>query len=902
MSSELLGAAQNVLKGNLGGAWDINKGYADAYTDLGIARRFGGAAAAYSLRDIGAMNGSVVRVRRSPEDTTDAIDDEERFSANQVQDGTLERWVNGKLESTLPADVATAQGSYSLRKVKASYSDNAVRIRRIDNTEVDVAFDSDDKVSTSSSITNVTSGDVDNTSETTLGNFLQGEANVRALFNSSAYFPSDSDYFTLGSGLTLSGAFTISYDVVFTDSFNTNKSRIFQDDAGNDLLTFTASNVCKFRVNGTVRTMPALSITLQLGRKYSMIFARDGSGNYTLTIDGVQVSSVSGTDTDDFLIQRIGFRNRGSISNININNGQHIYVGDGAENSNWTDTGSGTTTNATKVGTPVAFTGQGIDSFVHTWYNQSGDGSNGATQATSTKQPKIASGGALLDHLLFDGTDDFLADTNVSFEGAITLACLSEKAANGLYPISAARQGATNRFFGLQEQASASAFLPRNNATGATVTTTASGNTRLTFARTNSDTDQAVASMGRALSTGTNDYGNTPTASLINHFVIGALTTGSGGTPDLGTWNGKIFEAIGYQTDETDNKFKIESNINNYYGLYNDANEFASNETAFRFLGQRSGGTSTSSDLNGFTLDVQTASGYAGAKFASDVTSGTSIYVSFNCSFDSGSPSPKVALRDIDSSLAGGVRSNEVNLTEGFNSFTLTSNNDTASGIVWSEGDDNVIFSVTDIKVSRIARNGFVETWYDQSGNGEDMTQGTAGSQPSIVINGGQVKDYKGNNSIDFVSGSTRVLDKSGTTTAKTCIVVLDEDSSGSAERAILGFSASTSFMRLDTGTDLELKAGGVTSNYRAVPTDVTSLYFWYTNGTDEDKLFANNVEEGDTTSNTPPNLPFTRIGARNSDADPYNSRITEVIAFAEDLSSDRTVLQDDVNNNYNIF
>jgi hypothetical protein len=182
------------------------------------------------------------------------------------------------------------------------------------------------------------------------------------------------------------------------------------------------------------------------------------------------------------------------------------------------------------------------------------------------------------------------------------------------------------------------------------------------------------------------------------------------------------------------------------------------------------------------------------------------------------------------------------------------------------------------------------------------MTQGTAGNQPSIVRNGGQVKDYNGNNSIDFVSGSTRVLDKSGTTTAKTCIVVLDEDNSGSSERAILGFSANTSFMRLDTTDDLEVKAGGVSANYRAIPTNVTALYFWYTNGTDEDKLFANNVEEGDTTSNTPPNLPFTRIGARNSDSDPYNSRITEVIAFAEDLSADRTEIQDDINNNYNIF
>ena len=117
MSSEILGGAENVLKGNLGGAWDIKHGYADAYTDLGIARRFGGAAAAYSLRDIGAINGEVVRVRRVPFDTTTSIDDEANFSANQVSSGALEDWVNGKLEDTLPADVAPAAAAYSLRKV-----------------------------------------------------------------------------------------------------------------------------------------------------------------------------------------------------------------------------------------------------------------------------------------------------------------------------------------------------------------------------------------------------------------------------------------------------------------------------------------------------------------------------------------------------------------------------------------------------------------------------------------------------------------------------------------------------------------------------------------------------------------------------------------------------------------
>jgi hypothetical protein len=119
MSSEHLASAQTELKGDLGASWNILDGASANYTDLGIARRFGGSAAAYSLRDVGAMNGPVVNVRREPEDTTAAIDDEAKFSANQVQSGALEDWVNGKLETTLPADVATAAAAFSLRKVKA---------------------------------------------------------------------------------------------------------------------------------------------------------------------------------------------------------------------------------------------------------------------------------------------------------------------------------------------------------------------------------------------------------------------------------------------------------------------------------------------------------------------------------------------------------------------------------------------------------------------------------------------------------------------------------------------------------------------------------------------------------------------------------------------------------------
>ena len=92
MSSTQLGSGVNVIDGNLGGAFDILSGSAGENPRLGIGRRYGGAVAAFSLRDIGAEGGRVIRVRR---DTGGGAgdDDEEDFSANQITSGALEAFV-----------------------------------------------------------------------------------------------------------------------------------------------------------------------------------------------------------------------------------------------------------------------------------------------------------------------------------------------------------------------------------------------------------------------------------------------------------------------------------------------------------------------------------------------------------------------------------------------------------------------------------------------------------------------------------------------------------------------------------------------------------------------------------------------------------------------------------------
>lgn len=53
---------------------------------------------------------------------------------------------------------------------------------------------------------------------------------------------------------------------------------------------------------------------------------------------------------------------------------------------------------------------------------------------------------------------------------------------------------------------------------------------------------------------------------------------------------------------------------------------------------------------------------------------------------------------------------------------------------------------------------GYVDTWYDQSGNAYDLTQSTTGNQPVIIESGGTVYRSGGDVAIKFTSGSSHYL------------------------------------------------------------------------------------------------------------------------------------------------
>ena len=841
MSSEQIANGINPLDSNLGGAWDILKGYSGRDTDLGIARRFGGAAAAYSLRDIGAMNGRIVKVRRDSGETTDP---EEDFSANQVSSGALEDWVNGKLESTLPADVDTAAAAYSLRKVKASYAEDAVRIRRTsDSVEVNVAFDSDDKVSASSAITNTTEegGESGETTANTVAEFLSEE---RTTFITNPIFS------TTTSGASVTSQTTT--DTSSTFEFTATSDAFIRDARKTTNIGADLGDTVSFDVTAT-----------GVSQTFGVRIRKVGANNNILQQDGLD----NGKTTISFTVssnEPAGYFNFTGL------------VSDG---------GSITVDNLKVVGKSAT---------VHTWYDQAG--SNDAVQATASSQPKIAENGSLLaDGIDFDGSNDLLALTSAL--GATTTQSIFVVQKNDV------TTGGTLLFDNRDANDDGSAIFATDTAgnkqaswDAADAEHTATNNEELISLIKTTSAIKIIANAvekGSTASTSTIDISNAP--------KIGASFSSGN------HYDGSIKELICYNSDQSNNRFKIESNINNYYGLYDDENE-----TNGIFVSSNLNSSFTANGKLGFTAtSVSSNDGGGAIELNNTVASGDILYVSFNSTKDS-STGDGVAIRQTS---GGTIASNEQPFKSGFNAFTLTANAANADFVVFMD-DSGSEFTISDFRVSRIARNGFVETWYDQSNNGNNAVQGTANKQPKIVSNGGTHK-LEGLPAINFNDATSHCLtssnySRSGSDLPLSMMAVFDKSTTDTDYLFAANKSDDDAFQRLvlrsttfeygerDDANTQKVGNGGSPS------LDTTFLMSAFTGGTTS-SVFINGssiLSDVDTDVGTQ-TFDQIDIGANNGDGassnNPFSGNISELYLFETNLSTDRATIEGEIANHYNI-
>ena len=321
------------------------------------------------------------------------------------------------------------------------------------------------------------------------------------------------------------------------------------------------------------------------------------------------------------------------------------------------------------------------------------------------------------------------------------------------------------------------------------------------------------------------------------------------------------------------------------------------------------GFTLTNKSSTGFTATTDTATGVCGWPYTAKA--GDKITVSFDAVIRSGTPQfiPRKATALSGSNLVDVVSDSaiSVNSTASY-SFEFTYDSDEAGSLTFSEGDDNADFDINNFQVTAFKGAGFVETWYDQSGNIKHAVQATAANQPKIV-NAGILLP---NNGIDF-DGSGDILAASSLSGMGSVISVITASirDSGTGASVSVGSSASsanTYFATIEDDSVSQTNARNTTSvAVNASVSGTTRLTFSLTTGQTSTKIGALGGTLVETTSDygddfTSGELDTVSIGElRPSSGTTFNGRIREILVYNSDQTDNRGAIEANIANHYNI-
>jgi hypothetical protein len=200
--------------------------------------------------------------------------------------------------------------------------------------------------------------------------------------------------------------------------------------------------------------------------------------------------------------------------------------------------------------------------------------------------------------------------------------------------------------------------------------------------------------------------------------------------------------------------------------------------------------------------------------------------------------------------------------------------------------------------------DGFVETWYDQSGNGNDAVQAVAGSQPKIVDAG----TYLGKLDFDGVSNLLSGPDIALGDGSKSAFVVSKPDSIGPSPTVNLRASSTTGGAYAIT-PEVAVRCAGVTwiSSSPASTSENSLISAIYTSGNlhTGQSVYLNGASVT-RTSGTDGTLVDSSgslfIGATNATTSEFDGSINEIIIYDSDQSANREAIENNINNQYDIY
>jgi hypothetical protein len=543
-----------------------------------LLAEYGGAAAAYSLRALNGNGDSVVRVRRASDN------DEEDFTAEQIELGEMVNWVNSQIVPPLDIGVLTPEGripvpeggtsigipaaAYSLRNLSTTYTGNVVDVRRssddaedsftatevADGTLTDwVGVGNDGFVTQwydqSGNDNHATQGTdasqpkiVDGGSLVTGGIDFDG-VNDRLSFDSSVSLSTNDFYFASVISILDGNAVNI------TPVGNA---------AGNRFLISLNYDIDTAQMradDGSFLTQP---FTIEVPANETLISISNVSNTATLRCENIS-AAVFNTTGESFTLGNMGQYLPGSYSKHSIKE-LIIYPTDQSANRTAIEANIGETYGITGI---PAYDNT-VDGFVETWYDQSGNG-NDATQSVAASQPKIVDAGVLVsDGISFNGTSQQLA---VAGNTVITASAAGTYSAFSVQTINTDEAG---YLYGNGNNTTTGTALYANS-DSTYVLTNGSDASRDNIARTlGENLLSAVYASGRANllvnATGTDAESGTYAFNAgTEDFTIGNRPNGTAAATRL---NGSIREIIVYNSNQSANRAAIEANVNSAYSIY----------------------------------------------------------------------------------------------------------------------------------------------------------------------------------------------------------------------------------------------------------------------------------------------------------------------------------------------
>ena len=201
--------------------------------------------------------------------------------------------------------------------------------------------------------------------------------------------------------------------------------------------------------------------------------------------------------------------------------------------------------------------------------------------------------------------------------------------------------------------------------------------------------------------------------------------------------------------------------------------------------------------------------------------------------------------------------------------------------------------------------DGFVKTWYDQSGNGINSTQGTASKQP-ILVNNGDVNELNGKPTMQFISAFVMDLNltqypftSGGSATEKSIFAVAENNAT--ANQNLYNIADTRDIYALTYNRSGNNTYAFLGANYGVIGGNITGQNIISSLAISPSSETFNNTVEGTSSNLVRANFSNLSIGSRGGSF-PIDGNIQEMIMYESNQSANRTDIETNINDYYNVY